>query len=101
MGVHIHIVDARYFAFGRVCDIKEWDWLRHAGDNAVFSVLAKTSYQVLHEDAEDYDERVFRPDDIEEFRRLLHAQIPENHWRWDMMCDLLAADASRALYFSW
>ena len=93
MGVNISIKDHRTYA-----DAEGWDWMRYAGDRAVFSTLIEMPYSVLLDDGEW---SVYRPDSTEDFRAALHKAIKENPKRWDQMCDLLAENPNYGLYFSW
>ena len=98
MGVNICIIDARTGE-----EVPEWDDLRYAGDREVFSVLTAAGYTSLTLLGGDPFDGVSleRPTDVEHFRGLLHATLDYNSDRWDQMCDLLAADENRGLYFSW
>jgi hypothetical protein len=96
MGVNIHILDKKT---GQ--DVPEWDSLRYGGDRDVFSVLSTVGYvSVTHGDPRD-GVSIERPEDVEAFREALHSAFDFNRDRWDHMCDLLAADENRGLYFSW
>lgn len=96
MGVHISIVDMRTGE-----DVPGWDWIRYAGDREVPDVLFGLTYETVVR-GDPCDGVTFeRPLDVEAFRRALHAALDFNTARWDEMCNLLAEDANRGLYFSW
>ena len=96
MGVNISIVDMRS---GQ--DVHGWDFTRYAGDRDVFDVLRYVGYtSVSHGDPRDLVS-FERPNDVEGFRLALHIMFDFNTDRWNQMCDLLAADENRGLYFSW
>jgi hypothetical protein len=96
MGVNISILDMQTGE-----GVPEWDDLRYGGDHEVFSVLSSAGYtSSAFGDPLDCMS-IERPTDIEHFRGLLHATLNYNSDRWDQMCDLLAADENRGLYFSW
>ena len=96
MGVNISIVDMRT---GQ--DVPGWDWGRFAGDSQVGPILWALPHTSVTRGG-PMDEWVCqRPDDIEAFRLALHTALPDNTDRWDCMCDMLAADPNRGLYFVW
>ena len=96
MGVNIYLVDMRSGE-----DIVGWDSCRSAGDKEVLSVLASVGF-TSHTHAHPYDCVSFeRPTCVEDFRTALHKAINYNTERWDQMCDLLAGDEHRGLYFSY
>ena len=96
MGVNISIVDMQT---GK--DVPGWDWARCAGDREVFKVLMSVGYtSVVQGDPAD-GMSFERPRDVAHFRAALHAAFDYNTARRDQMCDLLAEDENRGLYFSW
>ena len=96
MGVNISIVDMKT---GK--DVPGWDFCRHAGDREVFDVLQRVPHSTVAR-GDPRDGITFeRPDSVVDFRLALHTAFDFNTARWDQMCDMLAEDANRGLYFSW
>lgn len=96
MGVNIYIVDARTFT-----DVDGWDSDRFSGDRDVMDVLGEVGYTSTPYGHPTDLMTSERPKDVEAFRAALLAKFDFNQERWNRMCDLLAADENRGLYFSW
>ena len=96
MGVNISIVDMRT---GK--EVPGWDWGRHAGDREVAAILFDLPRETIVRGDPREGITFERPKDVESFRRALHETFDFNTARWNEMCDLLAEDANRGLYFSW
>lgn len=96
MGVNISIVDMNT---GK--EVPGWDSCRYGGDSDLLNVLSKIGYTSVVRGDPREGVTFERPEDVEVFRAALHIAFDFNTERWDQMCDMLAADPNRALYFSY